>query len=75
MKKSRKEAVRAEKRFNWRAEFERYLKYLSNHRKHAYEVLGKPKNQANRISIDEMKAMKVIMDRTRSYLDNMKAFS
>ena len=36
------------------------LKYLSNHRKYRYELVDKPKNQPNRIFIDEKLAVKVI---------------
>ena len=38
------------------------LKYLSNHRKHIYELVDKPEKQANRICIDKKLALKVIMD-------------
>ena len=37
-------------------------KYHSDHRKHRYELVDKPKKQCNKISIDAKLAIKVIMD-------------
>ena len=38
------------------------IKYHSDHRKHRYELVDKPKKQYNRILIDEKLAIKVIID-------------
>ena len=37
-------------------------KFHSEHRKHRYELVEKPKKQSNRIFIDEKLTVKVIMD-------------
>ena len=38
------------------------IKYRSDHRKDRYELAGKPKNQSNRIFINEKLEVIVIMD-------------
>ena len=38
------------------------IKYRSDHRKDRYELVGKPKNQSNRIFINEKLEVIVIMD-------------
>ena len=39
------------------------IKNNSDHRKHRYELVEKPKKQVNRIFVDQKLAIKVIMDR------------
>ena len=49
------------------------IKYHSDHRKHGYKLVEEPKQQCNRIFIDEKLAIKVIMDCGTTSVQKFKA--